>query len=145
MLNTQTPSQVTEQYMYNQYPCLQQWISFVQKASVKLAQYDATSCSQISQINNAAMKTIEYMQQNDSNANVVRVMRMLNDLYDSAWNGWTSFASQANNAYGTRSLGTTQDVLQSLTVFQTWDNALNPSPSFNPPVVLNTILEGITP
>jgi hypothetical protein len=119
-LPTQTPSQISQHY-------------------------SPTACSQISAISQAAMKTIEYIQQNEKNASVVRVMLMLNNLYDSAWKGWVSFAAQSKISVGTRSLGFTPVVLQGISSFQSWDNALNPTPPFSPPVLLNTMLGGVTP
>ena len=142
---TQTPSQIAQQYVLNTYPCLNAWVSFVQNAFVQLLNYSPTACSQVSSISRSAMKAIEYIQQNDSNAKVVRVMRMLNDLSQSAWEGWTAFAAQSNIATGIRTLGTTPIVLTGIALFEGWDAALVTSPTFNPPMLLNQMLGGITP
>lgn len=143
-LPTQTPAQIAQQYVLSVYPCLNGWISFAQQAYVHLLDYSPTACSQVSAISQAAMKTIEYIQQNEKNASVVRVMLMLNDLYDSAWKGWTGFNAQSKISTGTRVLGLQPAVLQGISTFQSWDNALNSTPPFNPPNLLNTMLGGVT-
>lgn len=143
MAITQTPSQLAQQYVINVYPCLNAWVVFVKNAFPHMLDYSPTACSQVSAISQATMKTIEYIQRNDKNAPIVRVMRMLNDLYSSAWNGWTAFNAQSKISTGNRVLGLQPAVLQGIASFRGWDNALNPSPPFNPPALLNTMLGGV--
>lgn len=139
-----TPSQITEQYMFQHYPCLPAWVSFIQNTFPNQLNYDATSCSQIAQICHAAMKTIEYIQQQDEKANVVRVMRDLNQLYSSGWDGWTSFFAQTKNATGSRSLGTTANAIHGITQLSQWDAGLNPTPNFNPPKIFYSVLNEVS-
>jgi hypothetical protein len=140
----QTPSQIAQQYVLSTYPCLNAWASFNQTAFPKMLNYSPTSCSQISAISQATMKTIEYIQQTETNASVVRVMIMLNDQYSSAWSSWVAFNAQSKISAGKRVLGLLPVVLQGITSFQAWDNALNPTPPFNPPKLLNEMFLGIT-
>ncbi|KIL42086.1 hypothetical protein SD70_02565 [Gordoniibacillus kamchatkensis] len=142
---TTTPAQFTQQYVLSIYPCLNAWTLFAQKAFVHLLDYSPTACSQVSMISQAAMKTFDYIQQNEPKACVIRVMRMMNDLYDSAWRGWTGFYAQSTRATGTRELSLQPIVLQGISSFQNWDIALNATPAFNPPDLLNNMLGGVTP
>lgn len=145
MVQALTPSQNTEQYVRNTYPCINDFIAFIQTASANASQYSPVACMQISSICQAAMKAFEYIQQNDSNANVVRVMRLLNDLYSSAWSGWVGFYHQAQQTVGTKGIYPTAEALNGIANFRQWDAALFPSPTFDPPSTLEVILKGVTP
>lgn len=141
-----TNSQVAQQYVLTQYPCLSDWITLTKKVVPIALSYDATSCAQLAMISSAAMKTFDYIAVNEPNSSVVRVSRMLNDLYDSAWKAWVSFTAQSTIATGARSISLTPTVLQGLSTFRNWDNALNPNQSaFSPPTLLDVILKGVTP
>lgn len=141
----QPASVVTEQYVRSKYPCLNNWITFVQSVFPKMLEYSPTSCSQISQLSQAAMKTIDYIQQTEPKATVIRVMHLLNDLHLSAWNGWTSFSAMSLTSSGIRVLGLQTYALQGLSDFNAWDSALNPTPPFHPPKLLDVMLGSAVP
>jgi hypothetical protein len=141
----QPASVTTEQYARSKYPCLNAWITFVQSVFPKMLEYSPTSCAQISLLSQATMKTIDYIQQTEPKATVIRVMRLLDDLHTSAWKGWTSFAALSQSSTGTRVLGLQTSALQGLSSFEAWDSALNPTPPFHPPKLLEVMLGSAVP
>lgn len=140
----QQPSQIAEQYVRDTYPCIGDWISFVKIIRTNFNEYDPTSCGQIALICNSAMKTFDYILNNESNASAIRVSRMLNDLYTTAWISWTVFNSQVDRSNGSKTIQFSSTILQNLATFQAWDNVLNRSPSFDPSLLLDAILGEVT-
>jgi hypothetical protein len=138
-------SEIAVQYMMNTYPCLRSWLDIVNDAVPNVLNYDAISCARLALISQAAMKTMDFIITQDANSDIVSVSRMLFDMHDAAWSCWTSFTAQSRVTAGTRSVSLTPSVLQAISTFDSWDSALDPSPSsFNPPTLLNTILQGVT-
>lgn len=139
-----TNSQIAERYVRSAYPCLDRWIAFIKKVVPYALQYDSVSCKQLALISQSAMKTFDYISVNDPNASVIKISRMLNDLHDSAWRSWTSFNAQSNVATGSRTLTVNSTTLQGISTFSQWDIALDQSPIFSPPSLLDSILQGVT-
>lgn len=139
-----TNSQIMEQFMFNKYPCLTNWVSFMQTVLPNSMKYDPISCARIALISQAAMKTLDFITQTDTGSNVIRVSKMLADLHQCAWRLWTTFTAQSKLSSGTSSLNISSTVLQGITAFRNWDIVLNPSPTFSPAELLDSVLKGVT-
>lgn len=143
-MNQLTESQIAQQYVMNAYPCIQRWMDFMTAITPYTQKYDSISCNQISLIGKSAMKTFDYIYANESNSSVIRVSRMILSMHSTAWTAWTTFKAQSRIATGTKSIDMTPTSIQAISTFESWDGALNPSPThFNPPSLLDKILKEV--
>jgi hypothetical protein len=126
-----TNSQIAETHVFNMYPCLAKWITFVKTASINSMKYDSLSCSQLALICQSAMKTFDYI--------------MLNDLHDYAWTAWTAFNARSKNTLSIKTITLTSTALKNLLTLVSWDIALNQNPtSFSPPDLFDVLLTEVT-